>query len=500
MIFEQKSWLHKPKCKLADVVHSLRRPARWEPALQWGAAGLVGLFLGIYSVVVWSLPSKWALLSIPVVLAPFVAMVFGQVKKLLLAVILLDIPLQLDINLAYRAQADSIGAIEGLNVSVTTMALVILCVLWLAESLAKAPEARSRSLLRTSLPLACYLGFNVLSIVAAKDVQLSVFKIFLLAQMFLLHIYIASTVQTRQDILFIVTMLLIGLVLESLIMIGLRAIGHSVDISVVSARIDSGMRVGGTVGGPNTAGGYLSLLLAPALSILFTKLGRFYKWLATLAFGLGVIALFLTFSRGGWIALALSAMVVCLCAWYRGWLSPTVPVIIVVVVLLAAIFSQGAIVERLFGDDGGSVNSRIPLMLIAYRMIMDNLIFGVGANNFAVVMLRYAKLGITGIWFNIVHNKYLLVWAEIGTGGLVAFIWFLLATIRQGWQGWLFRDRLLSPLALGFAIAILGHMTHMLFDIFQNRPLVQLLWLNAALIGAIYNIGKTDAVAKGAII
>jgi len=295
-------------------------------------------------------------------------------------------------------------------------------------------------------------------------------------------------------------MLLIGLGFESLIMIGLRIIGHSVDISVISARIDSGMRVGGTVGGPNTAGGYLSLLLALALSVLFTRLGRFHKWLATLAFGLGIIALFLTFSRGGWIAVALSVTAACLFAWYRGWLSPTVPAVIVVVVLLVAFFSQGAIVERLFGNDNGSANSRIPLMRIAYRMIMDNLMFGVGANNFAIVMLQYAKLGVTGIWLYVVHNKYLLVWAEIGTGGFLAFIWFLVATVRQGWQGWLFKDRLLSPIALGLAVAILGHTSHMLFDTFQSRPLVQLLWLNAALIGAIYNIGKTDDLAKGVIV
>jgi len=480
-----------------SVARGFGVPVRWDPILQVGIAGLVGLFLGLYVLVFRSLPSKWALLSLPIMLAPFAAMVFGQVRKLLLAAIILDIPLQLDINLAHREQVADLGAIEGLNVSLTTMALAVLYVLWLAEFLGRPPGARSRSALRTSLPLAFYLGFSVLSIVAAQDVQLSTFKIFMLAQMFLLYTYIVSTVRTRQDVLFIVAMLLIGLALESLVMIGLRVTGSSIDAGVVVARIDDGARVGGTVGGPNTAAGYLCLLLAPAMSVLLTQLGRFYKWLAALAFGLGVIAMFFTLSRGGWIALALSIIVLCLLAWYRGWLSPTLLIIISIVALLLVVFFQGIIVERLFGDDDGSADSRVPLMMVAYRMIMDNLVSGVGANNFSIVMMQYAQLGITGFWFYVVHNKYLLVWAEIGTAGFAAFIWFLLASIRRGWQGWRFKDHVLSPLALGFAVAILGHAVHMFFDTFQNRPLVQLLWLNAALITAIYNIGKNE-LAQGA--
>ncbi len=97
------------------------------------------------------------MLSIPAVLALFAAMVLGRARKLLLGVILLDIPFQLDIHLAFRNDVAGRGAVEGLNVSATTLALVGLYALWLAESLAKRPGTRSRRGLRTSLPLALYL-------------------------------------------------------------------------------------------------------------------------------------------------------------------------------------------------------------------------------------------------------------------------------------------------------------------------------------------------------
>jgi hypothetical protein len=38
-------------------------------------------------------------------LCPFLAMIVGNVRKLLLAIILLDIPFQLDIHFGYRAEA-----------------------------------------------------------------------------------------------------------------------------------------------------------------------------------------------------------------------------------------------------------------------------------------------------------------------------------------------------------------------------------------------------------
>jgi O-antigen ligase len=89
-----------------------------------------------------------------------------------------------------------------------------------------------------------------------------------------------------------------------------------------------------------------------------------------------------------------------------------------------------------------------------------------------------------------VHNKYLLVWAETGIIGLGAFLGFLFAVTRRGWQGWQFRDRLLSPLALGFTVAIVGQMVHMFFDVFHSRPQVQVLWVVAGLVTAMHSIGS----------
>jgi O-antigen ligase len=414
-------------------------------------------------------------------------MIAGNMHKFLLAVILLELPLHLDIALIYDGHAVALYAIGGLNISVTTLCLAVLYALWLAELLTKVTTL-PRSL-RASLPLVLYLAAVTLSVIVAGNAKLAFFELFLLFQTFLLFVYIIKSVQTRQDVMFVVTMLLIGLVFESLVMIGLRILGHSVSFARIYAGIDAGGRVFGTIGSPNTAASYLTLLLAPALGVMLAPLERRYRWLAALAFGLGTVALLLTLSRGGWLALAVSAGLLCLVALYRGWLSTRILLIIVAMAALILFLFREPILDRLFGDDAGAADSRTMLARQALMVIEANPVLGVGANNYATWAEQHIIPDLDDHDIRTVHNKYLLVWAETGIVGLVAFLGFLLATIRWGWQASRVRDRFLSLLALGITMAIVGQTIHMFFDIFHSRPQVQILWLIAGLIIAIRNIG-----------
>ena len=443
-----------------------------------------GLLVGLYLLSALSLPEKYLSLFLLALFSFLVFMIVGNVRRLLLAIILVELPFQLDIYLNYREEFANLGAIGGLNISVTSLSLAVLYALWIHERLMHGGIS-SHSLFRLSLPPLAYLAIVTLSSLVAKDIILAINEIFLLLQAFLLYLYIIKSVRTREDVFFIITVLFIGLILESLIMIALRITGNSVSIANIFARIDNSSRVGGTVGSPITAASYLCLLLAPALSIFITRLRTSYRAMAAIAFGLGGAALIFTLSRGGWISFAFSVVILCWFSWRRGWLSPSLPIIMGMVVLVLIFFFKDTVVTRLLGDDTGSAYSRIPLIKIAFKIILDNPVLGVGASNCALWIEQYA----TGReWLYSIHNKYLLVWVETGFFGLLTFIGFLLTVIRRGWQTWQFRDPFLSPLALGFTAAIVGQMTHMLADVFNSRPQVQMLWLIAGLITAIRNI------------
>jgi O-antigen ligase len=458
--------------------------------------GIVGVVLGAYVVTTAYLPQRWALLALVVVVFPFVAMVAGGVQRLLLAIVIIDIPLQMDVYLGYREDIAALGTVGGLNLSVTTLCLAILYAVWLAEQLA-GHSTPPRPLLRVSLPFLGYLGAVVASAAVAREYSLAGFQIFLLVQMFLLYVYVVHAVRSRQGASFVVAMLLVGLVVVSLVIIGVRLVGHDISVGGITARIDGYGRVSGLFGTPNAVAGYLSLLLAPAASVLLTGLPFRYKWLAACAFAVGTAAMILTQSRGGWVAFVLSMAVLCLASWRRRWLSATLLIVLVVIVVPLFVTLQPTLFPRLTADDAGSADSRVPLDHLALRMIKDKPVLGVGANGFAAMMDRYASPEIANDWLFTVHNNYLLIGAETGLIGLAAFLWLLLVTLRRGWAGSRMKDRLLSPLALGLAAAVMGHMAHMYVDFFNQRPQLQLLWLVAGLITAIHLIGEEGATSVG---
>jgi hypothetical protein len=75
----------------------------------------------------------------------------------------------------------------------------------------------------------------------------------MLLQQFLLFVYIIGNVTSREDIRFILGLLFIGVVLEGTIFMLLHKIGHTIEIAGITARVDKGLRIGGTLGWPNTA-------------------------------------------------------------------------------------------------------------------------------------------------------------------------------------------------------------------------------------------------------
>lgn len=452
---------------------------------------LVGLLLGGYSLLFPRLPLRWGVLSLVVVAAPFVVLAVGDVRRLLLLIPIFDIPIQLDGHLFYRDALASWGSIAGFNYSLTTIALTGLYTLWLVDWLVRPtwlpPTAKSPAPARpwtTPLwALGRYVACVALSLVVARDRQLAAFELALLLQILLLVIYIVATVRTTGELLFLVRLLLLALLLQSVVMIGLRVLGHSISLGPLNLRLDPDQRVGGAIGGPNTAAGYLALLLPVALAVCWSRRDGLTRGLALLALGLGCVGLGLTLSRGGTVSALVGLSIVFVLCWQRrGWSLGLLGLLAVISGLLLYFGAGLLFAGRMIGADQGAAAGRLPLIALAFQIIRDAPLLGIGANNFAVVMPDYLTPDFSRDWLYIVHNKYLLIWAELGPVGIGAYLWFLLSTLYLGWRTWQQRTSLLAPLALGLTAGIVGHMIHMQVDLFNGRQLIQMLWLQAALI------------------
>jgi putative inorganic carbon (HCO3(-)) transporter len=436
-----------------------------------------------------------------VIFVPLSALATRRARRFLLALVILDIPFSIGKHLDYQETAADLGGLAGFDISVTTIALLGLYLGWILQSLSD-PARSYRERLHFSLPLLVYITITGFSISVAGNTEFSLFEIVLLVQMFFLYLYIANNVRSREDLLFIVALLLIALVVEGLIMIGIRAIGHDLGITGFRTRIDTDgdiVRVGGTVGSPNNAGAYLAVSMAIGIGVLFSGLGGAYKFLAVGALGLGSIALILTFSRGAWTAFAIAVSFACFRAWRIGRLPVKLALTVGIIIAFAALLFQDAIATRISGDDRGAAYARVPLTKLAFRVIADNPVLGVGANNFERVLDQYVNGDFRSGWLYTVHNKYLLVWAETGTPGLLAFLLFLFTTVRHGWRCTRIPDRVISSLAIGFVAGIIGLMVHMLVDVFRGRPLTDLLWVLAGLITAMVHIQNKAHVLSGQV-
>src|SRR6266849_2534081 len=83
-------------------------------------------------------------------------------QRLLLAIIVIDIPLQIGTHLGFQADAAAVGSLGGFEVSLTTIALVLLYFSWWTGSLVRANH-RMQPPVRISLWPILYLLFTVLS-------------------------------------------------------------------------------------------------------------------------------------------------------------------------------------------------------------------------------------------------------------------------------------------------------------------------------------------------
>ncbi len=133
---------------------------------------------------------------------------------------------------------------------------------------------------------------------------------------------------------------------------------------------------------------------------------------------------------------------------------------------------------------------RMPLNRAAFSIIKQFPVVGIGMNNFVEVFSKYDTTGKSRILRggkNPVHNLYLLVWAEVGLFGFLAFLSIFAATFMV-------IKRLLFEVSfwyravlIGIASGLMAHMIHGLFDVgFKaNLPVSILIFSLIGIVGAI---------------
>ncbi|MCU0718688.1 MAG: O-antigen ligase family protein [Pirellula sp.] len=407
-----------------------------------------------------------------------------------------EIPLQIDKYIGYREADAALGAVAGLNVSSTTLALVILYGIWLLDFGTHRPRLSMRPLF--GIPMLVYLASVLLSSLSAPVKFLTLCDCFLLMQAYLLFFYLANRLQTRADIIFLVLVLGATILIQSGLIFTaalLRLDDTEVVIGPLNLAVHEGRRHCGTMHSPVLAGSTLALIWLPVVATSLFVRNRWVWFYVMLATGCGLLAILLTQTRGAILTSAVGVGIIGLGLLSRGalpkWVLPMVGILGVLSLYPLYIVYE----KRIQDGDGDSAIARKHLSLIALEMIQKKPLLGYGAGNCHLAGDKFAnQSNYRAEWYFTIHSKYLLVWIETGLIGLLSFFAILLNGVKQGLLSWRWRKPDLSTLGLACVAAIAGHSLHMAVDIFNSRTQVQMLWCMLGLTAAIYKLSRVESI------
>lgn len=195
------------------------------------------------------------------------------------------------------------------------------------------------------------------------------------------------------------------------------------------------------------------------------------RWVRPASAGFLTIALgatFLSLSRGGFLALAVMALILAVINKYRLYLLPGALVIGAAMSLVPAISSRLAH-EFNPSDPNNTVVSREVLWQATLRMLKDHPIFGTGLYGFRRSIQPY-RGGVYQENLIYPHNIVLNFWTETGLLGLAAFLWLLVQALHVSWHGWTTGPVAWRAIQLGIVLAMVAIVVHGLVDVpyFKN--------------------------------
>lgn len=424
---------------------------------------------------------KGVLVLVAVGCLPLLLLVLGSMTSVLRGLLIFSISMSLDI---YPGFSDRfVETLPGVPISLTAMLLVALFGFGLLEAGMRKPAMRR--------PAAVTIVFALLVVWAVLSVSVAPRPGYVLqalpgyATSFVLCLYASRLMTSSDGMHFTVGWIGLAVLVSGALACvqyltggspNLTLLGGSETQMVQSYQQGQISRVSGLLRHPNTFAVFLNGFLPLLLVLAFTLERYALRLLCAAAFVLGLIALVLTYSRGGWLSLGVSIGLILLVVPRRHWrprlatglLAVSALALLVVVGLTTPLYSSIAV--RISEDDQGAASSRVPLAHASLDLIREHPVTGVGLGNyqFAAPLVtddRGVLLIEAGDGRPMrVHNLFLFTAVELGVPGallLAAIVTLFLVrgihVIRRG-------STMQSWVALGLTCGLLAIMAHCMLE------------------------------------
>ncbi len=190
---------------------------------------------------------------------------------------------------------------------------------------------------------------------------------------------------------------------------------------------------------PPALAGYLCLVLPLALCFLIYGQAKWMRTLSGLTLVSGGLCLYFTYSKGGWVSLFLSIILLfAVIFWNKIWKYRYLFLILLLILIIPFLFPairEFSLEHEPFIHLQGffdSLTVRVDYWKAGLGMLRDYPVLGSGLGTFGTLYAKY-KLP-QAEETQLAHNNYLQVWTEMGILGIVSFLWLWIVFLKEGWK------------------------------------------------------------------
>ncbi|MEW9121225.1 MAG: O-antigen ligase family protein [Thermotaleaceae bacterium] len=331
------------------------------------------------------------------------------------------------------------------------------------------------------VPIFIFFGISIfLLLINSPELHIAVEGIRVILQYILWYFVAINIIKEPVAVKKILLILIvIGLIL-SLHGIYQYIIGVEIPTTWYDSKHETSMRtrVFSIIGSPNILGSLLVLILPITLSFVLNERGWLRKLLYLGAMGAMVLCLVFTFSRGAWLAFALSAVIYTLLKDKR----LAIPMVLGGILLLVLVPQIGDRIAYMLSPEymlSSARGGRIARWTAALEAVKTSPLFGVGLGRYGGAV---AMRNIPGSFYT--DNFYLKTMAEMGIVGVTAFLYLLyrgaiesLRAIRK------LKDDRLHNIGLGIFTGLIGLLAqNAVENVFEVPMMATYFWILVAVI------------------
>ena len=175
------------------------------------------------------------------------------------------------------------------------------------------------------------------------------------------------------------------------------------------------------------------------------------------------LCVILSFSRGGYLALAAVAIGLAL-SHRRRWILLAAGVVGAAALMLIPTIRHRVLNEIDLTNGHNTLVGRFHLWAAALQMLREHPVFGAGLSGFASAIAPFWNPTHTD-YYTYPHNIILNFWSETGLLGLAAFGWILVAGVVIAWRGYRKTTAAWRAIHLGVLLALAAVVVHGLVDV-----------------------------------